>query len=57
MNLKQYLKNNPDIKTFWLSSVEFCGDCESNDEDMLELFGDRIVLSVERCNTAMICIL
>lgn len=57
MNLKQYLKNNPDIKTFCLSSVNFCGDCESNDEDMLELFGDRTVLDVHKGNIIMIYIL
>lgn len=57
ISLKQFLMNNPDIKKFWLSSMEMCGECRSDDADMLELFGDRIVLSVEKGNITMICIL
>lgn len=57
MRLKEYLKDNPDVKKFWLSSMEFCGDCEFDDKDMLELFGDRIVLSVEKSNITMIYVL
>ena len=54
MSLKQYLTDNPDIKKFWLSSMEMCGECKSDDTDMLELFGNRIVLSVEKGNITMI---
>lgn len=57
MSLKQFLIDNPDIKKFWLSSMEMCGECKSDDTDMLELFGNRIVLSVEKGNIIMICIL
>ena len=57
MRLKQYLMDNPDIKRFWLSSMEMCGECRSDDTDMLELFGNRIVLSVEKGNITMIYIL
>lgn len=57
MNLKQFLIDNPDIKKFCLSSMEMCVECRSDDADVLELFGDRIVLSVERGNITMICIL
>lgn len=57
MNLKQFLIDNPDVKKFWLSSMEMCVECRSDDADMFELFGDRIILSVERGNIAMIYIL
>lgn len=57
MSLKQFLIANPNIKKFWLSSMEMCCECSSDDEEILEMFGDRKVLNVKNGKVIMICII